>query len=46
METEDLTLITWKTIETVYLRDQEREDLSPTVQGLEVRYSDDVMWTR
>ena len=46
METEDLTLITRKTIETVYLRDQEKEDVSPTVQGLEIRYSDDVAWTR
>ena len=44
LETEDLTLIARKIIETAYLRDQEKEDLSPTVQGLGIRYSDDVVW--
>ena len=45
-EEEGLTLIAWRSIETTYLRDNEKEDLSPTEQGLEIRYSDDVMWTR
>ena len=46
METEDLTLITLKIIETAYLRDQEKEDLSPTMPGLVIRHSDDITWTR
>ena len=43
---EGLTPIARRSIETAYLRDNEKEELSPTEQGLEIRYSDDVMWTR
>ena len=44
-EEEGLTLIAPRSIETAYLRDKEKEDPSPTEQGLGIRYSDDIVWT-
>ena len=44
-EEEDLTLIARRSTETAYLRDKEKEDPSPTEQGLGIRYSDDIVWT-
>ena len=29
-----------------YIQGQEMEDLNPTLQGMVVRYSDDITWTR
>ena len=42
-EEEGLTLIARRSTETAYLRDKEKEDPSPAEQGLEIRYSDDIM---
>ena len=44
-EEEGLTLTARRSIEAAYLRDKEKEDPSPTEQGLGIRYSDDVVWT-